>query len=33
MTPIEACQWIDKVMSKEFPLGLIKDTTGKKDAN
>ncbi len=32
MTPIEAWQWIDKEMSKEFPLGLIKDITGKQDA-
>ena len=33
MSSIEAWKWIDNVMSKEFPLGLIKDTTGKKDAN
>jgi 2-oxoglutarate ferredoxin oxidoreductase subunit beta len=33
MTPIEAWQWIDKVMSKEYPLGVIKDTTGKQDAD
>lgn len=33
MTPIESCQWIDNVMSKEFPLGIIKDTTGKDNAN
>ena len=25
MTPIAACKWIDEVMSKEFPLGIIKD--------
>ncbi|MDI6776190.1 MAG: thiamine pyrophosphate-dependent enzyme [Syntrophales bacterium] len=25
MTPIAACKWIDDVMSKEFPLGIIKD--------
>ncbi len=33
MTPLEAWQWIDKEMVKEFPLGVIKDTTGKKDAD
>ncbi|MBP1706625.1 MAG: thiamine pyrophosphate protein domain protein TPP-binding protein [Chloroflexi bacterium] len=33
MTPIESWKWIDNVMSKEFPLGIIKDTTGKKDAS
>ena len=33
MTTVEAWQWIDKVMSKEFPLGVIKDTTGVKDAD
>jgi len=33
MTPIEAWQWIDKVMSKEYPLGVIKDITGKQDAD
>ena len=32
MTPREAWQWIDDVMSKEFPLGVIKDITGGKDA-
>ena len=25
MTPIESCRWIDEVMSKEFPLGVMKD--------
>ncbi len=25
MTPREACEWIDKVVSREFPLGVIKD--------
>ena len=25
MTPVESCRWIDEVMSKTFPLGLIKD--------
>ena len=33
MSPYEAWQWIDNVMSKEFPLGLIKDTTVLKDAD
>jgi len=33
MTPIEAWQWVDRVMTKEFPLGVIKDITGKKDAD
>jgi len=28
MSPVKAWQWVDEVMSKEFPLGLIKDTTG-----
>ena len=33
MTTVEAWQWIDKVMAKEFPLGVIKDITGKQDAD
>jgi 2-oxoglutarate ferredoxin oxidoreductase subunit beta len=33
MSPVDACKWIDNIMSKEFPLGLIKDTTGKNDVN
>lgn len=32
MSPLESWQWIDTVMTKEFPLGLIKDVAGKKDA-
>ncbi len=32
MTPLEAWQWIDSTMVKEFPLGVIKDITRKKDA-
>jgi 2-oxoglutarate ferredoxin oxidoreductase subunit beta len=32
MSSLEAWQWIDNVMAKEFPLGIIKDITGKKDA-
>ncbi len=33
MTPVEAWKWIDEVMAKEFPLGVIKDVTGEKDAD
>jgi len=33
MSPLESWQWIDKEMTKEFPLGVIKDITGKKDAD
>lgn len=33
MTPLQAWQWVDKEMTKVFPLGVIKDTTGKKDAD
>jgi 2-oxoglutarate/2-oxoacid ferredoxin oxidoreductase subunit beta len=33
MTPIEAWHWIDKTMAKEYPLGVIKDITGKQDAD
>jgi 2-oxoglutarate ferredoxin oxidoreductase subunit beta len=33
MSPLEAWQWIDKEMTKVFPLGVIKDITGEKDAN
>lgn len=33
MNPLESWQWIDKEMIKEFPLGVIKDITGKTDAN
>ncbi len=25
MTPIDSCRWIDEVMSKQFPLGVMKD--------
>lgn len=32
MTPVESWQWIDKEMTKEFPLGIVKDTTGNQDA-
>jgi 2-oxoglutarate ferredoxin oxidoreductase subunit beta len=34
MEPVEACKWIDEVMIKHFPLGVLKDSTGdKKDAH
>ncbi len=33
MSPLESCQWIDREMTKEFPLGVIKDTTGREDAD
>jgi 2-oxoglutarate/2-oxoacid ferredoxin oxidoreductase subunit beta len=33
MSAIESCQWIDKVLTKEFPLGVIKDTTGKSNVD
>lgn len=26
MTPVEACKWVDEVMAKVFPLGVLKDT-------
>jgi 2-oxoglutarate ferredoxin oxidoreductase subunit beta len=29
MTPIEACRWVDEVMIREFPLGVIKDAGTK----
>jgi 2-oxoglutarate ferredoxin oxidoreductase subunit beta len=32
MTPVESWKWVDEVMTKEFPLGTIKDITGKEDA-
>ena len=33
MNPLESWQWIDKEMIKEYPLGVIKDITGKTDAD
>ena len=33
MSPLESWQWVDKEMTKEFPLGVIKDITGEKDAD
>ena len=32
MDSLESWQWIDKEMTREFPLGVIKDITGAKDA-
>ena len=29
MNSVDSCRWIDEVMAKEFPLGVIKDTTTK----
>jgi 2-oxoglutarate/2-oxoacid ferredoxin oxidoreductase subunit beta len=26
MTPVDACKWVDDVMTKHFPLGVIKET-------
>jgi 2-oxoglutarate/2-oxoacid ferredoxin oxidoreductase subunit beta len=33
MTPLESWQWVDRVMALEFPIGVIKDTTGGKNAD
>ncbi|MFC1925287.1 thiamine pyrophosphate-dependent enzyme [Chloroflexota bacterium] len=33
MGALQAWQWIDNVLAKEFPIGVIKDTTRKKDAD
>ncbi|MBM3182959.1 MAG: hypothetical protein FJZ83_02885 [Chloroflexi bacterium] len=33
MTSVQAWQWVDEEMAKEFPPGVIKDTTAKKDAS
>jgi len=30
MSPVEAWKWIEGVMAKSFPLGVIKDTSGEK---
>ncbi|MFH1652389.1 MAG: thiamine pyrophosphate-dependent enzyme [Chloroflexota bacterium] len=32
MTSLESWQWVDAVMAKEFPLGVIKDETGEGSA-
>jgi 2-oxoglutarate/2-oxoacid ferredoxin oxidoreductase subunit beta len=26
MSPVEACRWVDEVLAKEYPLGIIKDS-------
>ncbi|MDQ1277288.1 MAG: 2-oxoglutarate/2-oxoacid ferredoxin oxidoreductase subunit beta [Thermodesulfobacteriota bacterium] len=26
MSPVEACRWVNEVMAKEYPLGIIKDS-------
>lgn len=26
MSPVEACRWVNEVMVKEYPLGIIKDS-------
>jgi len=33
MDPLESWQWIGKEMIKEFPMGVMKDLTGQKDAD
>ena len=34
MTTVDACRWVDEVMSKTFPIGVIKDAVkGRKDAD
>jgi 2-oxoglutarate ferredoxin oxidoreductase subunit beta len=34
MNTVDACRWVDEVMSKTFPIGVIKDTgKGQKDAD
>jgi len=33
MTPIESWKWVDRVMSKVFPLGVIKDVTRSTNAD
>jgi 2-oxoglutarate/2-oxoacid ferredoxin oxidoreductase subunit beta len=30
MTPLDSWKWVDEVMAKEFPLGVIKETAGRK---
>jgi 2-oxoglutarate/2-oxoacid ferredoxin oxidoreductase subunit beta len=31
MSPVDACKWVDEVMAREFPLGVIKDI-GKQES-
>ena len=33
MSPLESWQWVGKEMTKVFPLGVVKDLTGKKNAD
>jgi 2-oxoglutarate ferredoxin oxidoreductase subunit beta len=33
MEPLESWQWIDEEMTKVFPLGVVKDLAGTKDAD
>lgn len=33
MSPADSWRWVDDVMSRNFPLGLIKDKTGKSHAD
>jgi len=35
MSSIDSCKWIDEVMVKEYPLGVLKDVTApeKKKGN
>jgi 2-oxoglutarate/2-oxoacid ferredoxin oxidoreductase subunit beta len=33
MSSIDSWKWVDEVMAKQFPLGIIKDTTGKNHAD
>ena len=30
MDPVEACRWIDEVMTVSYPLGVLKDFTGER---
>jgi 2-oxoglutarate ferredoxin oxidoreductase subunit beta len=30
MTPLDSWKWVDEVMAKEFPLGVIKETAERK---
>ncbi len=32
MSPLESWQWVEQVMTKEYPLGVIKDATGAGNA-
>ncbi len=30
MSPVDACRWIEEVMSESFPVGVLKDITGDR---